>query len=83
MPEPKRIHVVPKELQSNRETGDDLPALVCKAPPHGRMRGHRIEIDGPSEVVMREAGAAWIETTSPVRVYDRNGGTEVLVAKFE
>lgn len=68
----KRIHVNQHVLKANAKNGENNPFFTVKCSTRNHY-GHRVVIDGPSELVSPEkplsCGAkAWIETRSPVHV---------------
>lgn len=74
----KRIHVNMHIIRRNRvETRHDPPLTVKTS--RGTARAMRISIDGPCEIVYRPTkplacGArVWIETGSPVTIYNEGG----------
>lgn len=79
----KRIHVNQHVLKSNSKHDQKEPIFTVKCSNRNHY-GHRVKIEGPSEVVYGlkplSCGAkAWIETTSPVEVWDTVN--ETLIAR--
>jgi len=69
----KRIHVNQHVIRRNTRAGEREPPLTVKT-SRGNVRGHSVEIKGPSQVVYspeRPLGCGarvWIETHAPVVV---------------
>lgn len=86
MPRPikKRIHVNQHMIKSNAKHDGNKPVLTVKT-SKSNTYGHQVTIDGPSIVVYRpnkplSCGAkVWMETNSPVLVWDSNLGKEIEV----
>jgi hypothetical protein len=69
----KRIHVNQHVIRHNRKTGENDAPLTVKT-SRGNVRAHRVQIEGPSEIVYSPdkplaCGArVWVETTASVIV---------------
>ena len=75
----KRIHVNQHVIRRNRKTGELRPPLTVKT-SRGNIVGHRVAIEGASEIVYMpdkplSCGArVWVQTRAPVVV--RTDGTD-------
>jgi hypothetical protein len=80
----KRIHVNQHIIRANRQNGDNSAPITVRT-SKGLVRGHDVEIRGPSRVVYSPirplaCGARlWIETYASVSAADLTTGTTVEI----
>lgn len=79
----KRIHVNQHVLRKNLKDGEHEPIFTVKCSNRNHY-GHRVKINGPSEVMypgkQLSCGArAWIETTSPVEVWQEVDNDNTMI----
>lgn len=70
----KKIHINMHVIRKNKKENLYDPVVTVKS-SSGNFYGHRVQIEGPSEIVYPEkplsCGArVWVETRSPVQVID-------------
>ena len=81
----KRIHVNQHMIKSNAKHDGTAPVFTVKT-YKSNTYGHEVIIDGPSMVVYRpnkplSCGAkVWMETNSPVFVWNYNLGKDIKIA---
>jgi len=70
----KRIHINQHHIRANRKDGGDRPVITVKT-YRSNDYGHRVEINGPSQVVYSpekplSCGATvWVETRADVEIF--------------
>jgi len=81
----KRIHVNQHIIRANQRDGAHAPPITVKT-YKSNVRGHRAQIDGPSQLVYSperplSCGARmWVETEARVVIYDDTAGDAVELA---
>ena len=70
----KRIYVNPEDIRANDKDGGHRPVMTVLDDEKGRVRGDKVYIDGPCELVYGQefdaesSSKVWIVTDAPVRV---------------